>query len=62
MTYADNPQLWRDRAEEARAQAEQMTDAEARSGMLQVARSYEIIARRTEERIALHKEHEGSKS
>lgn len=61
MTYADNPKHWRDRAEEARAQAEQMTDEAARSGMLQIAKSYDEIARHAEERIALHKKHEGSK-
>lgn len=42
--------------------AEQMTDEEARYGMLQVAQSYEIIAGRGKERIALYKKHTGSKS
>jgi len=61
MAYADNPQHWRERAEEARAQAEQMTDEVARSGMLRVAESYDHITRHAEERIALHKKHERSK-
>jgi hypothetical protein len=32
--YADNPALWRQRAQEARIQAEQMGDAETREQML----------------------------
>jgi len=55
MTYADNPKLWRERAEEARVKAEQMMNEVARSGMLRVAESYEHIARHAEERIARHK-------
>jgi hypothetical protein len=35
--------LWRERAEEARAQAEQMTDPVCRSMMIQVAETYERL-------------------
>lgn len=62
MVRAENPQHWRDRAKEVRALAAQMTDEEARSGMLQVAKSYEMIARHAEERMAQHMKHEGSKA
>ena len=50
--YADNPGLWRVRAEEARAQADQMSDPVLRRKMLLVAESYERMALRAEERLA----------
>lgn len=37
---------WRDRAEEARRLAEQMANASARDAVLQVADSYERLAKR----------------
>jgi hypothetical protein len=37
---------WRERAEEARLLAQQMTDAEARSRMLRIANDYDKIADR----------------
>jgi hypothetical protein len=43
---------WRERAEEARAMAEQMTDPAAKSAMLTVADSYEKLAERAEARMA----------
>ena len=46
----NDPEHWQLRAEEARAIAEEMTDPEARRQMLQVADSYEEIARRAEAR------------
>ena len=39
--YQPDIKLWRDRAEEARTQAEQMTDPVCRSMMLQIAETYE---------------------
>jgi hypothetical protein len=50
--YADNPKLWRERAEEARVQAEQMSNEEARRACLKIAESYERLAVRAEERLA----------
>jgi hypothetical protein len=41
-------QYWRDRAEEARAVAETMTDRQAKRAMLQIAQGYERLAERTE--------------
>jgi hypothetical protein len=52
ITYMDNPELWRKRAEEVRVQAEQVSDGPARRGMLAVAEGYERMAERTEQRIA----------
>jgi hypothetical protein len=44
-----SPEHWRQRAEEARRQAEQMHDPAAKRAMLAVAESYETIAKRAEE-------------
>ena len=48
---ADDPQHWRTRADEARAMADQITDAKAKLAMLDVAKKYEQIAKRLEQRI-----------
>jgi hypothetical protein len=40
MPYQPNIDLWRDRAEEARVQAEQMTDPNARNTMSLIAAMY----------------------
>jgi len=50
--YADNPRLWRERAEEARVHAEQMHDPEARETMLSIAEGYEKMAEHAEQRLA----------
>jgi hypothetical protein len=39
-----NAEQWRDRAEEARARAQEMHDADARSVMLSIADSYDRLA------------------
>jgi hypothetical protein len=43
---------WQDRAEEARMHAEQLTDPEAKRMMLDIAKSYDKLAARAEERRA----------
>ena len=43
---------WRERAEEARATAEQISDPEARRKMHEIAESYARLAQRAEERLA----------
>jgi hypothetical protein len=50
-----NPKNWRDRAEEARATAELMTDPEAKRIMLVIAASYSMLANLAEERQAAAK-------
>ena len=47
-----SPKYWHERAEEARAMAEEMTDPVAQETMLGIARSYEKIAKRAEAREA----------
>jgi hypothetical protein len=47
----NDPKHWRDRAEQARAHAEQMTDREAKQTMLGIAEDYEKLAQRAEERL-----------
>jgi hypothetical protein len=47
---ADAVERWRALASEARAQAEQMTDAQARQIMLNIAEGYDLLARHAESR------------
>ena len=49
-----DPKLWRERAEEIRAQAERMQDQLARDVMLHLAGDYERLAEEAEERIRSH--------
>jgi hypothetical protein len=46
----NDPKHWRDRAEEARAYADAMNDPEAKRQMLEIARGYDRLAERAEER------------
>ena len=46
------PEYWTMRAQEARAIADQIDDAEAREAMFAVAESYERLALRAEKRLA----------
>lgn len=59
LPFFNDPQHWRDRAEEARVQAEQVIGEEPRRVMLQIAADYEKLARRAEERLAKQGEGEG---
>jgi hypothetical protein len=49
----DNVEHWRQRAREARAQAEQMTNSHARALMLSVAGSYDRIAQHAADRAGI---------
>ena len=55
MTEAlvNDPEHWRDRADEARGIASQMTDANARHTMTGIAEGYDRLAVRAEERLLL---------
>ena len=46
----DDPQHWRDRAEEARLQAADMHGDDARQQMLRIAEGYDKLAQRAKER------------
>jgi predicted Rossmann-fold nucleotide-binding protein len=47
----NDPKHWRDRAEEARTVAAEMTDPEAKRKTLRIAEDYEELARRAEKRL-----------
>jgi hypothetical protein len=47
----NDPKHWRERAEEARVHAEQITDPESKQAMLRIAEDYEKLAKRAEERL-----------
>jgi hypothetical protein len=47
----DNAKHWRDRAEEARTNAAQMNDPEAKRQMSEIATGYERLAQRAEKRL-----------
>ena len=48
MPAAMGPDYWRERAEEARAQADQMRDLGARKTLLEIADNYEQLAAQAE--------------
>jgi hypothetical protein len=50
MTFHD-PQHWRDRAEDARRLAAEIIDPPSRRTMLEIAESYESLARRAEQKM-----------
>ena len=47
----DDPKHWRNRAHEARIRAGELNDPEAKRQMLGVARGYDRLAERAEERL-----------
>jgi hypothetical protein len=53
MPLLDNPDHWRNRAEEMRAQAEQTADNALRNALLESVKRYEHLAKRAEERLGL---------
>jgi agmatine/peptidylarginine deiminase len=49
--FVDDPQHWRERADEARAHARGIADAVAKTQMLEIASAYERMAERAEARL-----------
>lgn len=47
----NDPKHWQERAEEARAMAEQLTDEKSRDAMLRIANDYDKLAERAEVRL-----------
>jgi hypothetical protein len=52
LTLLDDPQHWRDLAEEARAMADDMSEGQFKQTMLNIVADYERLAKRCEERLA----------
>ena len=50
----DDPQYWRDRAEQVRALADQVSNQKARDAILRIAAEYELLADRAQERLSGH--------
>jgi hypothetical protein len=55
----NDPKHWRQRAEEARALAEQMPDIESKEAMLRIARDYERLGQQAEQRSGAAAKKEG---
>jgi hypothetical protein len=53
LLYND-PEHWRERAEEARGLAAKMTDAAGKNAMIEIAEKYDRLAARAVERLAQH--------
>jgi predicted Rossmann-fold nucleotide-binding protein len=47
----NDPKYWRERAEEARMVADELTDPDSKRRMLRVADDYEELAKRAEKRL-----------
>jgi hypothetical protein len=49
-SFINDPEHWRQRADEARSVAEQMNEPQSKEAMLRIAKDYERLAERAEQR------------
>ena len=49
-SFINDPEHWRQRAEEARAIADSLNDSQSKEAMLRIAKDYEHLAERAERR------------
>ena len=57
LRLVDDPKIFRDRAQEARATARQIVGSDTERTMLGIAEGYERLAKYTEERLASQPPH-----
>jgi hypothetical protein len=50
QSHLDDPEYWRDRAEQVRALADQVSNQTARDATLRIVADYELLAIRAQER------------
>jgi hypothetical protein len=50
QSHLDDPEYWRDRAEQVRALADQVSNQTARDAILRIVADYELLAIRAQER------------
>jgi hypothetical protein len=50
MDFATDPEHWRERAKNIRVTAESLDDHDAKARMLRIAKGYEALSQRSEER------------
>jgi len=50
-SFLNDPEHWRDRAEEARTRADQISNPQCKIAMLRIADDYEVLAERAAERL-----------
>jgi hypothetical protein len=51
-SFLNDPEHWRDRAQEAHTRADQLDDPQSKSAMLRIAQDYELLAKRAEARAS----------
>jgi hypothetical protein len=52
QSFLNDPKHWRERAEEARTRADQISDPQSKNAMLRIAHDYELLAERAEARAS----------
>jgi hypothetical protein len=57
QSHLDDPEYWRDRAEQVRALVDEVSNQRARDAILRIVADYEVLAMRAQERgrLLLHR-------